>query len=189
MVETDFQLATRRANFWGEQLDIAELLGEQRYIEHAARMYFDAAQWLTRLAVADIKAQGQSLQPSEADCAGTHHAWQNTLEKNDGFCACSGHPIKDVIYFAAQHSRTVRDKINAQAAETICHQAADIYGDAFDRLAERSRLAKTTLREQKARRIPARNELLQRNADRRAGLKPRRRIVRNPYPRIHTRRS
>ena len=145
MPETDFQLATRRANFWRDQLDIAELLGEQRYIEHAARMYFDASGWLVRIAIEDIKAQ-EVLHPSKADFESTHCAWQKAFEENDGRCCCDPgndpYCAADAIYNAALFSRPVRDKIDTMAAETLCHQGADIYSDAYHAVAWEKQMAK-----------------------------------------------
>jgi len=196
--QTDFQLATRRAKFWGDQLDIAELLGEQSYIEHAAEMYFGAAQWLVRIAIDDIKAQ-ENFRTDLADCTSTHLAFKKAVEKNKG-CTCdpvdgtSPHwevvevigddydPILRLrlcdaayrgpyaVWFASKYSIGVRDKIDAMVAETLCHQTADLYGDAYSS----EKQIEKQLAAEKARRIPARNELLQRRADRRAGLKPRR---------------
>jgi hypothetical protein len=53
----DFELAKRSRTFWGEQLDMAQVMGERQHIEHAARKYFDAADWLVRLHDAAAKAR------------------------------------------------------------------------------------------------------------------------------------
>jgi hypothetical protein len=196
--QKDFLFATRGAEFWSEQLDIAELMGDEKHIAHAARKFFGATKYLVRLAVDSIKAQGD-FSPTEADCTGTHRAWQAAAKANDGHCTCgpanpsphweitgtgidsdgddivklmlcdAPYDANDAIRLAAAYSRTVRDKIDAMAAETLCHQAADIYAAAHSAAWYRERYAK-----QKARRIPARNQLLQRRADRRAGQLPRR---------------
>jgi hypothetical protein len=126
------ELAERGAKFWGEQLDIAELMGNPQHQEHAFRRYLSEAKWLADIEVARFKAQ-KHFRPDIAECDRTYFAWEAAgvaLGEAGGHegaqCFCN------LRSGAKCWAADIRKKTDAEVAEYLTHQIANFTRARFE---------------------------------------------------------